>query len=141
MPFLYGLLDWKLVSPERRRQLRQATEKQVKLADQAYQHMQQEYKVMHQVLFRFMTTFTGVETRIARYAELVEPQLDSQSTALLADLCERGRSLFEQATTHARTMLLEHGNLHLTLQKRTPVPLLRLLSHRRILLSDVFDMA
>lgn len=41
VPFLYSLFDWKQVAPERRAQLRQATEAQVQLANLAYQTMQQ----------------------------------------------------------------------------------------------------
>ena len=46
VPFLYSLFDWKQVAPERRAQLRQATEAQVQLANRAYQTMQQRYKAM-----------------------------------------------------------------------------------------------
>src|SRR5215467_13573275 len=35
VPYLYSLLNWELVSPERRLQLHRATEEQVKLADLA----------------------------------------------------------------------------------------------------------
>jgi len=48
VPFLYSLFDWNLVAPERRLQLYQATEAQVRLANQAYQQMQREYKAMRQ---------------------------------------------------------------------------------------------
>jgi hypothetical protein len=61
VPFLYSLFDWKLVSPERRHQLLRATEQQVKLSDLAYQEMQQQYKVMRQALFRFLTTFADID--------------------------------------------------------------------------------
>src|SRR5205823_8482280 len=37
VPFLYGLFDWHLVSPERQLQLRRACEIQARLADLAYQ--------------------------------------------------------------------------------------------------------
>lgn len=111
VPFLYGLFDWKLVSPERRIQLRRATEEQIKLADQAYQHMQHEYKAMRQALFRFMTTFADIDTLLTSYVEILRSRLDNQSASLLTDLCERGQSLFEQATIHARKMLQEQGEL------------------------------
>src|SRR5258708_28295060 len=60
VPFLYSLFDWKLVSPERRLQLRRATEEQVKLADLASQEMQQRYKAMRQSPFTFLTTFAAI---------------------------------------------------------------------------------
>src|SRR6266567_6997311 len=62
VPFLYSLFDWKLVTPERRLQLRRATEAQIRLADQAYQQMQREYKAMRQMLFNFMITFEDIDT-------------------------------------------------------------------------------
>lgn len=111
VPFLYSLFDWKLVAPERRLQLHRATEAQIELADQAYQQMQHEYKAMRQALFTFMSTFADIDTLLMRYAEVFESRLDSGSADLLTELCERGRSLFEQATTHARKMLQEQGEL------------------------------
>jgi hypothetical protein len=111
VPFLYSLFDWKLVAPERRLQLHRATEAQITLADQAYQQMQHEYKAMRQALFTFMSTFADIDSLLVRYAEVFESRLDSGSAALLTELCERGRSLFEQATTHARKMLQKQGEL------------------------------
>src|SRR5258708_978548 len=111
VPFLYSLFDWKLASPERRLQLHRATGAQIKLADQTYQQMQREYKAMRQALFDFMTTFDDIDTLLTRYAEVFGSRLDSGSAAVLTDLCERGRSLFAQATTHARKMLQEQGEL------------------------------
>ena len=55
VPFLYGLFSWQLVSSERRLQLYHATKEQVKLSHMAYQDMQQQYKVMRQALFIFLT--------------------------------------------------------------------------------------
>ncbi len=111
VPFLYSLFDWKLVAPERRLQLHRATEAQIRLADQAYQQMQREYKAMRQALFTFMSTFPDIDTLLTGYAEMFGSRLDSGSVAVLTELCERGRSLFAQATTHARKMLQEQGEL------------------------------
>ena len=111
VPFLYSLFDWKLVAPERQLQLHRATEVQIKLADQAYQQMQYEYKAMRQALFTFITTFANIDTLLMRYEEVFGSRLDSGSAAMLTELCERGRSLFAQATTHARKMLQEQGGL------------------------------
>ncbi len=111
VPFLYSLFDWKLVAPERRVQLHHATEAQIRLADQAYQQMQREYKAMRQVLFNFMTTFEDIDTLLMRYAQVFGSRLDSGSAAVLTELCERGRSLFVQATIHVRKMLQEQGEL------------------------------
>ena len=111
VPFVYGLFDWKLVAPERRHQLHIATEAQVRLADRAYQQMQREYRAMRQALFTFMSTFDDIDTLLTGYTEMFGSQLDSGSAALLTELCERGRSLFAQASSHARKMLHGQGEL------------------------------
>ena len=111
VPFLYGLFGWKLVSPERRLQLRWATEEQVKLANLAYQEMQQRYKAMRQALFTFLTAFADIDALLQRYAAVLSPTLDDESSLVLAALVDRGRSLFQKATTHARKMLHDQGTL------------------------------
>jgi len=111
VPFLYGLFDWRLVSPERRLQLRLATEEQVKLSDQAYQEMQRRYKAMRQALFNFLTTFADIDALLEHYADILLPTLDDASSFALSSLIDRGRSLFQQATVHARKMLHDQGEL------------------------------
>jgi len=111
VPFLYSLFDWKLVAPERRLQLHRATEAQIRLADQAYQQMQREYKAMRQALFTFMTTFEDIDAVRSAQAQVFGSRLDGGSADVLTELCERGRSLFAQATTHTRKMLQEQGEL------------------------------
>ncbi len=59
----------------------------------------------------FMSTFADIDTLLMRYAKVFGSRLDSGSAAMLTDLCARGRSLFAQATTHARKMLQEQGEL------------------------------
>ena len=111
VPFLYGLFDWKLVSPKRRLQLRRATEEQVKLSALAYQEMQQQYKAMRKALFRFLTTYADIDTLLQHYADVLSPTLDDESSLALSALINRGRSLFQQATVHARKMLHDQGML------------------------------
>ena len=111
VPFLYGLFDWKLVAPERRHQLQMATEAQVRLADQAYQQVQREYRAMRQVLFASMSTFDDIDALLTGYAERLESRLDSGSAVECTELCARGRSLFAQAASHARKMLQAQGEL------------------------------
>jgi hypothetical protein len=111
VPFLYSLFDWRLVSPERRLQLLKATEEQVKLADLAYQEMQQRYKAMRQTLFTFLTTFTDIDKLLQQYAQILSPTLDNESSFTLLALIERGRSLFQDATAHARKILQDQGEL------------------------------
>jgi len=111
VPFLYGLFDWRLVSPERRLQLRLAIEEQVKLSDLAYQEMQQQYKAMRQALFTFLTTFADIDTLLQQYTDVLSPTLDEESSLALIALVARGRSLFQSATTHARKMLHDQAEL------------------------------
>src|SRR5438105_508096 len=111
VPFLYSLFNWKLVSPERRGQLRQATEEHMKLADLAYQDMQRQYKAMRHALFTFLTTFADIDPLLKKYADSLSPLLDSKSSSLLQHLVEQGRALFLDATAHARKMLQDQGEL------------------------------
>jgi hypothetical protein len=111
VPFLYGLFDWKLVSAERRLQLHRATEEQKKLANQAYQTMQQRYRAMRQALFTFLTTCADIDALLQRYTSAMLPTLDDESALTLADLLDQGRSLFQEATAHARKMLHDQGAL------------------------------
>ncbi len=111
VPFLYSLFNWNLVSPERRRQLRQATEEHLKLADLAYQDMQRQYKAIRQALFTFLVTFADTDALLREYAESLAPLLDSEASSLLNQLVEQGRVLFHDATAHARKMLQDQGAL------------------------------
>lgn len=111
VPFLYSLFDWKLVSPERRHQLYRATEEQVKLSDLAYQEMQQQYKVMRQALFRFLTTFADIDVLLQQYAQIYSATLDTESSLRLLALIDRGRSLFRDAAAHARKILQDQREL------------------------------
>lgn len=61
VPFLYGLFNWQLISPERRLHLYHATEEQVKRSNLAYQDMQYEYKAIRQTLFTFLTSFVDID--------------------------------------------------------------------------------
>ena len=111
VPFLYSLFDWRLVSPERRLQLRLATEEQVKLSNLAYQVMQQRYKAMRRALFTFLTTFADIDELLQQYADELAPALDDKSSLALSSLISSGRSLFQEAAAHARKMLHDQGEL------------------------------
>jgi hypothetical protein len=111
VPFLYSLFDWKLVAPERQAQLRQATEAQIQLANQAYQEMQQRYKATRQLLFQFMTACIDIERFFQRSREAASIQLDGQASLACEALIERGRRLYGDAAAHARKMLQDQGEL------------------------------
>ena len=111
VPFLYGLFDWKLVSPERRLQLLRATEEQVKLSYLAYQEMQQHYQVMRRALFTFLATYADIDELLQQYADILSPMLVDELPLEFATLVDCGRSLFQKATTHARKMLHDQAEL------------------------------
>lgn len=107
VPYLYSLFDWQLVSPQRRIQLRRATEEQAKLANLAYQRMQQFYKALRQGLFRFLITYTRFEKILQRYTDELHPILDDKLSLDLEILIDKGRFVYQQATAIARKMLLD----------------------------------
>ncbi len=111
VPYLYGLFNWQLVSPERRLQLCQATEEQAKRSNLVYQQMQQEYKVMHQALFTFLTSFADIDTLLQQYVEILSDILDDESALLLASFIDSDRSLFQKTILHARKMLYDQEML------------------------------
>ena len=105
-PFLYGCFDWSLVSPERRRQLRRATDEWIELSNHTYQVMQAHYKTMRRFLFAFLTTYADTTLPLRLIAEELSSLLDFDSCIKLDELITWGSSLIDQATKHARTMLL-----------------------------------
>jgi hypothetical protein len=109
VPFLYGLFDWGLVAPERRLQLCLAAEEHAKLSGLAYQEVQQRYKAMRRALFTFLTTFADIDALLQHYADILSPILDDETSLSLSTMIDRGRSLFQTATAHARKMLHEQG--------------------------------
>src|SRR6266446_5222793 len=111
VPFLYGLFDWELVSPERRLQLRIATEEQVRLSALAYQEMQQQYKAMRRALFTFLTTFTDIDALLQHYTDVLSPTLDDESSLTFSSLIGNGRALFQKATAHARKMMQDQREI------------------------------
>jgi hypothetical protein len=111
VPFLYSLFDWQLVSSERRLQLLRATEKQVVLADLAYQEMQLRYQTMRKALFTFLTTFSDIDALLQRYIHVLSSTRENRSPLTLVAHIERGRSLFQDATDQARKMVHEQGEL------------------------------
>jgi hypothetical protein len=111
VPFLYGLFNWRLVSPERRLQLHHATEKQAKLSDLAYQEMQHQYKIMRLALFTFLTNVADIDLLLQQYADRLLPTLDEEFSLALASLIGSGHSLFQKATTNARKMVQDQETL------------------------------
>jgi hypothetical protein len=111
VPFLYSLLDWKLVAPERQAQLHRATEAQVQLSHRAYQTMQQRYKATRQLLFQFMTESADSERFFQRCMEIASLRLDGQAFLAVQSLIERGRGLYRDAAALVRKILRDQGEL------------------------------
>ena len=111
VPFLYSLFDWQLVSSERRLRLLRATEKQVVLADLAYQEMQWHYQTMRKALFTFLTIFAGIDALLQRYTHVLSYTHDNESSFTLVAHIEHGRSLFQDANDQARKMVHDQGKL------------------------------
>lgn len=111
VPFLYGLFDWQFVSPERRLQLLHASEEQAKLANLAYQEMQQQYKSTRQMLYNFLTKFTDIDDLLLQYVDTLSQIPEDETSLALYELVNLGRSLFLRATAHARKMLQDQGML------------------------------
>jgi hypothetical protein len=111
IPFLYGLFNWNLVSPERRRQLLQACEAQAKLSSLAYQEMQLQYQEMRQALFSFLVAFADFDTFLTSLSDALSPLLADEPCFRFHQLIEQGRVLFSDATAHARKMLQEQSEL------------------------------
>ncbi len=109
-PFLYGCFNWSLVSPERRMQLRQATDEWIELSNHAYQEMQAHYKATRRFLFTFLTTYADMTLSLRQFAERLSTLLDFDSRTRLDELVTEGIALIEQATKHARTMLQDQAS-------------------------------
>jgi hypothetical protein len=82
-----------------------------KLANLAYQEMQQRYKATHQLLFHFMTECAGIESFFQSTVEILSARLDEQASLAFEALCECGRVLYRDAAAHARKMLQYQGEL------------------------------
>lgn len=66
---------------------------------------------MRQALFTFLSTCADIDALFDRYTDVLVPILDDESAPTLAALLARGRSLFQEATVHARKMLHDQGAL------------------------------
>jgi len=109
-PFLYGCFNWSQVSPERRMQLRQATDEWIDLSNHAYQAMQAHYKETRRFLFTFLTTYADTSLSLRWLAEQLSTLLDFDSRMRLDELVTQGTSFIEQTTKHARTMLQDQAS-------------------------------
>jgi hypothetical protein len=103
--FWCSSFNWSLVSPERRVQLREATDAGLKHLEQAHQEMLARYRQMRHLLFRFLTNYADAQTQLQQVAARMHRRLDAASSTTLDALLTQGCALIEEATTHARTIL------------------------------------
>jgi hypothetical protein len=109
--FWCSSFNWSLVSPERRVQLRQATDAGLKHLEQAHQEMLTRYRQMRHLLFRFLTNYADAQTQLQQVAARMHRRLDVASSAALDALLAQGNALIEEATAHARAMLQDQASI------------------------------
>ncbi len=107
--FWCSSFNWSLVSPERRVQLREATDAGLKHLEQAHQEMLTRYRRMRQLLFRFLTHYADAQTQLQQVAARMHPHLDAASSAALDALLEKGCTLINETTAHARVILQDQA--------------------------------
>jgi len=107
--FWCSSFNWSLVSAERRVQLQQATEAGLKHLEQAHQEMLTRYRLMRQLLFRFLTDHADATTHLQQLAAGIHPRLDAASSAALDLLIEEGCTLIDEATVHAQAILQDQA--------------------------------
>jgi hypothetical protein len=109
--FWCSCFNWSLVSAERRVQLRQATRAGLKLLEQAHQEMLTRYRLMRQLLFRFLTDHADAQTHLQQLAVRIHPRLDAAYSAALDSLIEEGCTLIDEATVHAQAILQDQASI------------------------------
>ena len=107
IPLLFNCFDWSLVSPERRIQLRQATDASLKLMKQAQQKMLTRYREMRRHLFTFLTAYAQADTQLDQVACRMQVRLDRASCLQFEVLLSQGRTLIQEATMFARNLVQE----------------------------------
>src|SRR6266581_3332899 len=109
--FWCSSFNWSLVSPERRIQLREATDAGLKHLEQAHQEMLTRYRQTRHLLFRFLTNYADAQTQLQQVAARMHRRLDVASSATLDSLLAQGNALIEEATTHARAMPQDQASI------------------------------
>ncbi len=109
--FWCSSFNWSLVSPERRVQLRQATDAGLKHLEQAYQEMLTRYRQMRHLLFRFLTNYADAQTQLQQVAARMHRRLDAASSVVLETLLAQGSAIIEETTAHAQAMLQDQASI------------------------------
>jgi hypothetical protein len=105
--FLFSCFDWKYVNLECRQHMRQMIDECVAALDRAHKEMAANYTYIRRSLFEFLTVYADFEPQLARFALCLHIILaDSAASKQLETLLGQGRALIDEATAHARGMLL-----------------------------------
>ena len=110
VPFLFGCFNWSLVSPQRRGQLRQATDASLKLMEQAQQKMLLRYREVRHHLLTFLTAYAQADTQLDQVAQRMHARLDAASFPQFDALLSQGRTLIQEATAFARKLVQEQAS-------------------------------
>ncbi len=103
--FWCSCFNWSLVSPERREQLRQATDAGLKAMEQVQQEMLRRYRDLRRQLFTFLTAYAQADTQLDQVAQRMHTRLDKDSCLQFEVLLSEGRMLIQEATAHARNVV------------------------------------
>ncbi len=109
VPFLYSCFNWSLVSPERQGQLRQATDASLKLMEQAQHKMLLRYRDLRHHLFTFLVAYAQADSQLDQVARRMHVRLDRDSCLQFEVLLSQGRTLIQEATAYARTLVQEQA--------------------------------
>ena len=109
VPLLYSCFNWSLVSPERRGQLRQATDASLKALEQVQQEMLLRYRQLRRHLLKFLVTYAHADSQLDQVAQRMQARLDRDSCLQFEVLLSQGRTLIQQATAHARKLVQEQA--------------------------------
>lgn len=108
LPFWCVCFKWSLVSTERRKQLRQATDAWLEDIAQVHQQMLDDYRSLRSGLFAFLVAYSDVEARFRQWQIRLPSILDETASKQFEMLITQGSVIIDLATTQARKMLYEH---------------------------------
>ena len=109
IPFLFSCFNWSLVSPERRIQLRQATDASLKLMEESQQKMLTRYRDLRRHLLRFLVAYAQADSQLDQVAGRMHARLDRTSCIQFEVLLSEGRTLIHEATAFARKLVHEQA--------------------------------
>lgn len=109
--FLYGSFDWRLVSPLRQVQLREATEAAIEVTSRAHAQMIETYHRVRKSLFRFLCASIGWQEALQQRAQQFASRLEPGARIQFEELIGQGCRLIDEARTQARAVLQWQADL------------------------------